>query len=592
VRASSEIVTQEHSELRGDTEAPQRTARDSVQPPLEPQLEIGDQEVTIPTTSDADVAAWRSAQGSTLKVLRAHEVSLVASLGPSGLEELLAEDIRALLQFHRMPSYPLVSLTLARANTLSGHPGKPFSFHFDVGKEEDRAVLAQLGEDFRFRLELFDDAHNPVRERRLAAPLAANVGYVMALAIDARKELAPHRRDFAQALNAFASPRYDRLGRGHRLARDFKDSLLDKLDKPASLLAAVAQCGRFSAPPGEEYLVAIRSYPFERWHRRRIAVIKKAIESGLWIGSDLARVAVSEEIVRSRRDLLGLCQENFAKLVSNPEPPLSESNVQANWAALAAESESLGLTGAKPLRPPSPLKITTEEQRLLGQLEQPSARLQAIVGLCSSKSLPGMDPIFRGLAQLDASEAAEAFAAITQLGNQAAESLLLLLSCPSAHLRHGAALALCELRNEEGIDSICESLMGSEGTIWREHAFALGTVGSSAVMPLVARIASASRQGQSRAVWALAYIAHGGGEKPVSTLARGRDQAVSRIANAALELRQRLADNNAPAERTQSEQQFTETFYRAISGESPGYASADLSGPSMLLDEHDLIEAT
>ncbi len=599
-RAASEMITGEQRKVSSpgetvpDLSAAPVSAQAVESPPqhLAPQTEVGDQEITVPTTTGSEVETWRRNRGSHLKVLHAHEVSLVASIRQSALEELLASDIRALLQLHRMPSYPLISLTLARATTLAGKPGKPYSFHFDVGNAEDRAVLSQLSDSFRFRLEIFDENHNPVRQRRLAAPLASNVNYVVALATDARKELPPHQRDFAQAVKAFDNKRYDRLGRGHRLARDFKDSLLDRLESPASLLGAIAQCGRFSASPGEEYLVAIRSYPFERWHRRRLQVIKKAIEYGLWMGSDLAMVAVSEELVRSRRELLGLCQTNFKALVEGEESGLSESSIQVNWAALAAEADALGVSVAKARRAPSPVKIGDEEQRLLAQLEEPSARLQAIVSLCEMKSLTGMDPLFRALAQLDSRQAAEAFASITKLGNQASESLLVLLSCPSGHLRHGAALALCALGNEEGIDSTCENLIASEGTIWREYAVALGHVGSSAVMPLVARIAGSGQRGQARAVWALGYIALGGASKPVETLAKGRDQAVSHVARSALELRQRLQDQTIGSERSAVEQEFTDAFFAALGGQNPGYASADLSGPAMLLDEADLIEAT
>ncbi|MCP4446893.1 MAG: hypothetical protein GY811_16315 [Myxococcales bacterium] len=618
VRASSEIDTSEHTEISahpGETSPDLRAvqavpALASLQPgdsspfpvqPLAPKADIGDQEVTIPSTTRREVQAWRKLKGGQLKVLHTHEVSLVASLRPGSLEELLALDIRVLLQLHRMPTYPLISLTLARATTLAGQPGRPFSFHFDVGIPEERAILAQLAEDFRFKLELFDDEHRPIRQRRLAAPLAANIDYVLALATNARKELPSDLRNFQQAVKAFESSRYDRLGRSHVLARDFKDSLLDKLDDPTDLLAAIEQCGLFSTPVGEEYLVAIRSYPFGRWHKRRLEIIRRAMACGLWMGADLARVAVSEELVHSRRDLLAQCEVNFRLLSERAEQGLSESCSRANWSALAAEREALGATSQKPqqgesleakLPRVSPPKASSKEQQLLAQLEDPATRLQAIVGLCEIDGFAGIGSVFRALAQLDSHQGAEAFAAITNLGNRAAESLLVLLSCPSPHLRHGATLALCELGSEEGIDSTCESLMASEGTIWREYAIAIGRVGAPAVMPLVARIGKSGKRGQARAVWGLAYLARGGASGPVETLARGRDQVVSQVATASLELRQRLADKTIQVERSAAEQEFTEAFLGALEGGNPGFASADLSGPAMLLDESDLIEAT
>ena len=86
------------------------------------------------------------------------------------------------------------------------------------------------------------------------------------------------------------------------------------------------------------------------------------------------------------------------------------------------------------------------------------------------------------------------------------------------------------------------SLMTNEGTMWREFAVALGRVGSSAVMPLVARIGSSGQRGQARAVWALGYMALGGASKSVETLAK-------EVASASLELRERLRTDSVKVER-------------------------------------------
>ncbi len=544
------------------------------------------------SSAPAKVEAWRRRRETHLKLLTQSDVSLVTSVQRGELEELLAPDIRALLQLHRMPTYPLVSLTLARASTLAGQPGAPYSFHFDVGSAEDRAVLSQLANDFRFRLEIFDGERNPVRQRKLTAPLASNVNYVVALATDARKELAPQERNFARAIMAFSRHGYDRLGRGHKLARDFKDGLLDQLDSPTALLGAIALCERFSGSPGEDYLVAIRSYPFERWHQRRLQVIKKAIASGLWMGGPLARVAVSEELVRSRRELVALCKANFQALTERGDCGLSTSTIQENWDALAAESSALAVANAKSARTKAPTGATTEEQLLLAQLEDPKGRLEAIRCLCEIQSVLSLDLLFRAIAQLDSRQAAVAFAAITRLGNQASSSLIGLLKSPSSHLRHGAALALCELGNEEGVDLLCESLMTGEGTLWREYAVALGRVGSSAVMPLASRLRDADQRGQARAVWALGYVVLGGASKPVETLAGGRDQSVSHVARSAIELSQRIQSEAVNPERSAIEHEFTDAFVAALGGANPGYAPADLSEPAMMLDDADLIEAT
>lgn len=610
VRAASEIATGEH--FAQDTQ-PQLSRvlsrlKDAGSGPMPPATEIGEEDVTVAAPSDNEVEAWRQRGEQVLKLLRGQELRLVASLGAAALEELMAGDIRALLQLHRMPTYPLVSLTLARSNTLGGKgDGYPFSFHFDIGSTEDRNALECLAKDFRFTLELFDAAHRPIRQRRLSAPLAANVGYVMTLAADARKSIPAQKRSFESAMRAFDSQRHDRLGRGHVLAKEFRDSALDGLARPSELMLAIAQCEKFSEPAGQEYLVAIRSYPFDRWHERRLQVIRRALEVGLWMGPALARVAVSEELVRSRKELIVTSQKHFAAFVGAGHKSMGEEQIAANWSALNEEARCLGLTPPAVLSSAAesvasgmirraPSSATTNARLesdavLLARLSQPDARLQVIVELCQRKTLTGVDPLFRALAELPWEEAAEAFAAVTGLGNQAAESLLVLLSCPSSHLRHGAAMALCELGNGEGIDSICEAIMADEDTMWREYAYALGRVGSSAIMPLVARMSSQGQRGQARAVWSLGYIAAQGARKPVENLARGRDAQVAQVASAALELSSRIQAGSVAAERDASEQAYSERFYRALSGTHRGYAGSDRSGPAMLLDEGDLMEA-
>jgi hypothetical protein len=162
-RADSEVITDEQLSLR-DTAPDLGTA------------------AVAPT--DPELVAWCKRRGQALKLLRGHDVWLVASVPKGSQRELAATDIRALLQLHRMSTYPLVTLTLANAKTLAGASGQPFSFHFDVGDTADREMLEQLAKSFRFKLETFDEDYRPIQQRRLAAPLSTNVHFVVALALD------------------------------------------------------------------------------------------------------------------------------------------------------------------------------------------------------------------------------------------------------------------------------------------------------------------------------------------------------------------------------------------------------------------------
>ncbi len=61
---------------------------------------------------------------------------------------------------------------------------------------------------------------------------------------------------------------------------------------------------RFARPSREDYLVCTRGFPPTRWHELRRHVVHSAVQWGIWMGPELAQVAVSEGFARSRRDLI------------------------------------------------------------------------------------------------------------------------------------------------------------------------------------------------------------------------------------------------------------------------------------------------
>ncbi len=580
----SEIVTDELLSLKDTQPSLNDTLKIQPKPPV----------IAAPKApTDPDILAWCKRKGHALKLLRGHDVWLVASVPEDSRKELAATDIRALLQLHRMPSYPLVTLTLAKATTLGGQLGQPFSFHFDVGDTVDREMLEQLAKDFRFKLEVFGADYRPVQQRRLAAPLSTNVHFVVALGLDTLRDMPAAKRSFAKAMIEFAATGYDRLGRGHPLASEFKDAQLDKLADAKEVLDAISLCDQFSASKGEEYLVATRSYPYERWHQRRLRVLRKAIELGLWMGADLALVAVSEGLVRSARELLARCQNNFATFVSAGGQGLASGAIDRNWALLETQALSLGIGGNTTIDGEGASgTVSASAKELLDALRNPKKRIAAIEELSKRELASAAEPIARALAELNASEAPAAFAFFARLGGAAKASLLVFLDCPTQHLRHAAALAICELRDATGIDSISEALMSEEGSLWREYAMALGQVGATAIMPVVARVAGKGKREQARAVWALGYIAGQGGRKSIETLAKGKDATVAQVATSALELEGRLRDGSIATERDPLQSVFSEAFYASLSGVVGPLPTAEITGQAMQLDEGDLLEAS
>lgn len=564
--------------------------------------------------SESDFVRWKNLGATSSKGVREGKVELRARIEESAQGELGAQDLRALLQLHRMESYALVTLTLATANTLSGQPGAPFSFHFDVADSEDRKILEMLSEDFSFSLSVFDSLYEELRVRTVAAPLASNVRYVVALAKGTLETIDSENRSFVNAVEEFGDDQYDRLGRGHEMARLFRDSVLDTLKKTGELQAALRLCETFSEAAHEEYLIATRSYPMDRWTRRRLRVIGKSLKAGLWLGNSLAQIAVSEELAGSRKELVSQSQKNFSRYAAMSECGLNVDEIAKNWEFLDQEAERLGISvpgAAQAMIKNQVAESTTipkdrngEDVVLLAALdaledddededkveEAPaSSDLSTLTALCTDNPPGGIDVVFRLLTELYQEEAPEGFSAVIGLGVSAAEPLRLLLDCPTTHLRQGAALALCELRDAQGIDSVCELLVSCEGLLWHELAVALGHVGESAVMPIVARVAQGDEQTATRGGWALAHIAALGGTKPVETLSQSKNSNVARVATAALELGKKIRRGDwATIKRGDTERAFTTHFYQSRQFEKR--AQSELSGP-MMLDESDLMEA-
>ncbi len=545
---------------------------------------------------------WRERDEAGSKLVNDDAVQLRARIDADELGELGGQDLRALLQLHQMSQYPLVTLTLATASTLSGQSGTPFTFHFDVADPKDRDVLDRLADRFSFELFVYDMDYAEIHQRTVAAPLGSNVRYVIALALESLETLDSDGKSLAAAIQTFDDPRYDRLGRRHQFARNFKDSILDNLQSAPDLQKALLLCETFSDAEHEEYLVATRSYPFDRWARRRLRVIGKALKAGLWMGPELAQIAVSEELAGSRKELVSQCQKNFSRFAAMDDCELDADSIAQNWEFLDREAQRLGIS--EPARidvgvdlrgsiesTTIPKERQGEEVVLLAALdaleeEAPTSDLSEILSLCAGDDV---DSVFRLLTELPQEEAPDGFAAVVGMGAKSAEPLRLLLDCPAQYLKQGAALALCELRDEEGVDSVCEMMIEVEGLVWHELAIALGHVGQSAVMPIVTRIARGNRQTATRGGWALAHISALGGSKPIETLSKSRDSNVATVATAALELGAKLRRGDSTSQKRGTvERAFSTRFYRTR--QSKKTSNSELSGP-MMLDEGDLMEA-
>lgn len=613
--------------------------------------EFDDTTTSVGGTHDVEIERWIVSGEPTMKLLSDRGVRLAVTAAPEQLEVLLAEPLLIRVQLHTLPTYPLIVLSFARDYT----DASPVCFELDVAAKSDRAVLDALTKEFKLSLSIYDSEYLPVKQRVIAAPLAENVRYVVSEADDHLEGIAAHARSLQRAHLAWSDPAYDRFGARHPAARQYRAGGFDDLSTPARVWEALRVAGYFSEPARERDLVLVVGESLVRWQHRRSRIAMRAVELGLWPGGALAQLAIAEGAARSRKDLVQRLRRSFTALVAEAaDSDLRDDIIEANWRLLREQAEALGLaaegeaivsgtiggdttnrvapTGpppesvAKPARerdadatpvpignggnggnggndstviaaPPSVMELTTPQ--LVELLDDKDRRREAAIELCVRGDPQGAGPVFQSLNQMTRSEAVQVLGNVVKLGDHATPHLLEGLRSRKGFLRQGSALALAVLKNEVGIEAICDLLLGEPTEIWREIARSVGEVGAGAIMSLVSRLRNQPDAGRERIAWALAHVAARGGRGPIETLSHGRDPIAAGVARHALDLADlaRSDDLNVRGPNVPRDQTVNRAFSRKFFEAKERWeraeamdAMAETSGV-MALDDADLLEA-
>lgn len=554
--------------------------------------------------TDVAIERWIVSGDHNLKLVdETGLVRLAVTAEAPELEVLLDDNIDLKLQLHRMPAYALVTLSIGTPEALHAGTGaaERYTFVFDIGDPLERRVLDSLAREFTFTLELYDSEYLPVRKRTVTANLADNVAMVLSAADHHMSQIPQDERSHARGMVAFDDPSYDRFGWEHPEHKEFRDDKLRNLTSPKRVRRALAIAERFSKPEREEYLVLVRGFPLRLWQQLRSEVIRRGVELGLWPGPRLAQLAVSEGLARSRKELVSKLAQHFSETASAAGLDLDAEAIADNWADLEREA------------PDGPIQSTQEPvvagtipgaktqgdlERLLARLEDKDLRLDAAVELARRGEERAIGAVFNTLRRMTRGEAVKVLGASVGFGPKAAPHLIDGLRSRKGFLRQGCALALAVLKSEEGVEAICDLLVSEPTEIWRELARAIGEVGPAAVMSLATRLKQQRGEGQDRIAWALAHVAAHGGQRQIQTLAEGRDPVASKVARRGLQLTAEAQSDDdqvrgaAPARDQTVKRAFSRRFFEALNANSSlGHGKGDISGPAMLLDESDLIEA-
>jgi hypothetical protein len=273
----------------------------------------------------------------------------VALAVDESLARALAGPLDVRLVLHRAVTAPVIAVVLGDPDALrAAEPGRFAIAVLDVAGERDRSVLRALSRRFELTAVL-GTGGRAIRRCRLTAPLADNAGYVVRAADDHLRGIATYGEpDFARARDAVLDPAFDSafdlLGISHPDRGELRADRLAQIATATQLRRALAIARHFTLPVREDYLVCTRGFPLSHWHQLRRDAVAQAVMWGLWMGPELAQIAVSEGLARSRRDLIVRLARGFDVLRHDRHVFDLDADATAdNAAAIAEQARALGV---------------------------------------------------------------------------------------------------------------------------------------------------------------------------------------------------------------------------------------------------------
>ncbi len=535
-------------------------------------------------------------------------------------------DVRVLL--HRLPSYPVVTILIGPPAALrTPSLTKVVVLPLDVDNDGDRAVLTALAKKFELTVDVLQRGLTR-RRARLTAPLTENLAYIIRAADDHLRGITADGEtqvSYTRARDLVLGAGFDLLGAEQAETSEFRDDKLSQLDTAQAVRRALAIARRFARPSREDYLACTRGYPLTRWRELRRGVLEKAVQWGIWMGPELAQIAVSEGLARSRRDLISKIEAGFETLRRDSDAfDLDADAADDNKKAIAEEARALGVelrrkntngaaiksedipvvSGSIDGTPPKGHPKPRNTDELIALLDDKIQRVSAATELCDRGDPRAAVAVVAAVKKMSRAEAVRILGKSVKFGPAAAKPLIEGLQSSKAFLRHGCALALALLRSEEGTHAVIELLMAEPTEIWREVARAIGQIGPTALMPLAAHVGrlgdSVTPAAQERVAWAMAHVGVRGGKSALDQMAAGQS-VMAPIAKKALELHANAARDEVrvrPGPQAGKDvtvnRAFSRRFFEALEVDRPDVAQAalndlDASVPLEMLDESDLI---
>jgi len=561
--------------------------------PEEPQAQPA-----APADSQAQIITrWIAAHEGPNAFVSDGKVLLLAACPPTLLGALVGKPIELRVQLHRMPTYPILALTIIGASDEDGPSRndveRTLVVPLDVARQAHRAVLESLARTFELKVAFYDGQYLEVATEDVKRPLEENVRRLLADAKDVYERLAPATRSWDRARTALFHASYDRLGRTPVTLPDDAATL----DRPSAVLTALAAVTRWSEPSAEAYLLEIRSVPLSKLRAARLLVLDKALEWGISPSRGWAERLAPDLAGKGRSlppwgEVVAQSMRRFAEVSTRTRTnDLSASEEAENWHKLFHEAEQSGVVVDERAR-----RLADAAQRraragtgggvdlralptseLINLLEQKDLRREAALILCERAESSSLDKLFSVVKKLPRAEANLILPSLTAFGEAAEPWLLEGLRSKKSYIRQGSALSLGVLGTPNAMDGLVDLLVTEPTEIWSEVARAIGDLGASVVPRLGARLREVDSERRTRVIQALAHVASRDeeGVAAVGKLAKVRDPVVSAAGERALSMKTEVSALDAAVREEDGAQPtaehtvvrgFSRRFYEALRG--------------------------
>ncbi|MBN1944566.1 MAG: hypothetical protein JW797_02775 [Bradymonadales bacterium] len=408
-------------------------------------------------------------------------VAIYFAVDHGRVKAFLQREPDILLQLHRLPGYPIVSVLLV-AQDEAGALLDELICVFDIQGEQDRKILDRLLQKFRLEVHLYDEGAKRVQYLVYERPLEKNLAYILDRAGRWLAEVAPEERDFSRAAGLFTSDGFERIG---AQKHGFTASSFAEINSATAARLAVSIVSYWSEAQNFEYLVENRSFPLDYIRQIQRRVIEGAQRFGVFLPYDLRVQAIETELAEDHASLLEQLLSRFTELMERRRSTDLDSVAEAeNWDQLLTACTDLGLAVGEQTRElaekarrrsrqlrSSPgisltdLKETDEYQRISSITQASDEDLQELLGRGAMTPLVSRELLSRGgetnvlrvieSARFFSEEALEATARILAAGAEQFEPALLMglgheiprtvHLCALAMALAGRAEALCTL---------------------------------------------------------------------------------------------------------------------------------------------------